>query len=737
MAGNNDIRQRIVLEGEQQYKQALKDAQRNLKTLRSELKAETAEMGRNATEAQKNEARLKNLKKQIEEQEKVVKTYREALEEVKKKYGDNEDAVAKWEQKLNDARTSLANMKNELDGVDQGFKGINTDAAAATVATKSVADSISNLASVGDSIASSLEGIFTGMVSRIKDAVTQVWAIIADTAAKANNWTDLAGIYNSSTGKIQQWYNAFGATGGEGKFNEFVSFTSKLAAGGESQWKKIAENFGISRENYEDDMQYAWDVLAAVYDYREKNGQKAYEAAMSRAGLGKKGESVGWMISNWAGLSQNMQSFEESGYNMGEDAIDVFNNIELKIFEIDQKWDALKSKIVEPFAPIVLAIQANVTGVMDGISEYLAADTEGEKQAALAKIRTNIEDLFTKVAELIRECIHILTDVGTELQGSEDPMTAAIGDVMVSLAGALQWMVDNADAVKTAFKTIFGTWLIAKLAAVGGKIASIVTNIKTIQAFSAVGSGTSVASTGGTIATSIGAKVTGLSAAVKGFLTAGGGASMLAPLGVLAAGILPSVLANNWDIGNINARQSERLANASNMGYSGWWLESMANALGLNGTGMQSDYASQEALLKGLGTRGVVEKGQLLSALGGRYSGGNNAAAELMDYWATGGEGWDPWRVTQLAETVADAYPAIASMSQVTESLPDAGWWTNQTNTNDALREASERTNSVLSSLPDDVAKAMSGVKVVMDKEEVGRLVAPVVNQQMASQVAY
>ena len=108
-----------------------------------------------------------------------------------------------------------------------------------------------------------------------------------------------------------------------------------------------------------------------------------------------------------------------------------------------------------------------------------------------------------------------------------------------------------------------------------------------------------------------------------------------------------------------------------------------------------------------------------------------------MDYWATGGEGWDPWRVTQLAETVADAYPAIASMSQVTESLPDAGWWTNQTNTNDALREASEKTSSVLSSLPDDVAKAMSGVKVVMDKEEVGRLVAPVVNQQLASHVAY
>ena len=55
----NDIKQKIVLEGEQQYKNAIKDAQRNLKTLRSELKAETAELGANATAQEKNAAKIK------------------------------------------------------------------------------------------------------------------------------------------------------------------------------------------------------------------------------------------------------------------------------------------------------------------------------------------------------------------------------------------------------------------------------------------------------------------------------------------------------------------------------------------------------------------------------------------------------------------------------------------------------------------------------------------------------
>ena len=749
MAGSNEIRQKIVLDGASDYKKSLQDAQRSLKTLRSELKAETAEMGRNATEAQKNEAKVKSLKKQIAEQEKIVKTYREALAEVKEKYGDNAEAVAKWEQKLNDARTSLANMKNELDGVGQGFKGMQQDANSAVVASKSVADSISNLSSVAEGISSSLEGIFTGMVSHIKDAVVQVWGIIADTAAKANNWTDLAGIYNSSTGKIQEWYNAFGATGGEGKFNDFVSFTSKLAAGGEKQWKLIAENFGISRENYEDDMQYAWDVIASIADYRAKNGQKAYEMAMTNAGLGKKEASVGWMISNWEGLNDNRQSFAESGYNMGEDSIDVFNSIQLKIYEINQKWDALKSKIMEPFAPIVLDIMTNVSGVMDGISEYFAAETEGEKEAALQKIRKNIEDLFTKLGELIRDCIHIISDVGLELQKSDDPLAKAIGDIMVKLAEALQWMVDNADKVKAAFETIFGVWLVAKLATVAGKLSSILMQIQTIKAFSAINGGGGAVATAGDGGTTVAtAGSSGLLATLKSIWATGGGVDMLGPLGLLAAVYGGVELSNAQTAKDIDARTERRLAAAGTLtGTDAAWLEAMAAATGrlkdengeykktaFGGTSLMSDYDAQSTLLMGLGDRGSLEKAKVLGALTGRFSGGNAATDELLEYWATGasgvdstGKAWDPWRVTQLAETVADAYP----------NLPSADWWITQTKTDNALQETSEKTNSTLESLPGEVAKALGGVKVMMDKDEVGRLIAPVVNQQMASSVTY
>ena len=253
-----EIKQKITLEGEKQYNQAIREAQRNLKTLKSELKAETAELGKNATEQQKAETRAKSLKQQIAEQEKIVKTLREALKETKKEYGDNADVVQSWEQKLNGARTTLANMKNDLDSVGQSFGGVQANAAQATVATKSVADALGSIGSASDSVAGAIENIFTGMISAVTDAVEQLWDLISSTAAKANQWTDIAGYWDTDPQKIQQYARAVSASANS--FEDLQSAVSKIVLGGKG--KDITSLIGVSGENYKDQ----WDYAMAVMD---------------------------------------------------------------------------------------------------------------------------------------------------------------------------------------------------------------------------------------------------------------------------------------------------------------------------------------------------------------------------------------------------------------------------------------------------------------------------------------
>ena len=488
MAGKQ-IKQEIVLSGEKQYNAAIKEAQRNLKTLQTALKAETAELGKNATEQQKNEAKVKSLKQQIKEQEKVVQTLREALEQAKEEYGDNADVVAKWEQKLNNARTSLANMKNDLEGVGSGFQTVSTDAAAATVATKSVADALGNIGSAGESVSSAIENIFSGMIDTVTGAVEQLWDLISATAAKANNWTDIAGYWGTDAQTIQQYARAVGASANS--FDDLQGAVSKIVLGGKG--KTIAELVGISDVNYVNEWDYAMAVMNQLYRMSTsgQNMTPIYEQIFGE----KKSTKVMDLINDWGTIQEMLPQFNgnTSGYGMSDEELGTMNALWVLINKIDTKWQAIKENFAGGFGQVSLDLLVNVEGTLDGIADYLNATDDAGKQAALDKIRTNVEDFFTKLGQIIQECIGILRDVGSDLQGSDDPLTSAIGDILVSLANSLQWMVDNADKVKTAFETIFGIWLLAKLGAVAGKLSSILLQIEAVKAFKGVSAATGAA----------------------------------------------------------------------------------------------------------------------------------------------------------------------------------------------------------------------------------------------------
>ena len=481
MAGKQ-IKQEIVLNGEKQYNAAIKEAQRNLKTLQSALKAETAELGKNATEQQKNEAKVKSLKEQIKEQEKIVQTLREALAQAREEYGDNGAEVARWEQRLNNARTTLANMKNDLSGVGDGFKAVNTDAAAATVATKSMADTLGSLGSAGESVSDAIENIFSGMIDAVTGAVTELWDLISETAAKANNWTDIAGYWGTDAQTIQQYARAVSASANS--FDDLQSAVSRIVMGGKG--KTIAELVGISDVNYSNEWDYAMAVMDQLSRLSEAGQDMTpiYEQIFGE----RRGTKIMDLVNDWETIQELLPQFNgnESGYGMSDEELGVMNDLWVEINKIEDKWEGIKENIAGGFGRVSMDLLVNVEGTLDGIADYLNAKDDAGKQAALDKIRRNVEEFFEKLGEIIRDCIGILRDVGGDLQGSDDPLTSAIGDLLIKLSEGLQWMVDNADAVKGAFETIFGAWLIGQLAAVAGKLSGILMQIETIKAFKGI-----------------------------------------------------------------------------------------------------------------------------------------------------------------------------------------------------------------------------------------------------------
>ncbi|MDR4971618.1 phage tail tape measure protein [Bacillus toyonensis] len=89
------------------------------KRLTSAFKLQNAELGQNASEADKLELAQKQLRQQMEMTDRVVHNLEQQLSAAKRVYGENSTEVQQLETKLNQAKTTLKQFENSLHSVGQ------------------------------------------------------------------------------------------------------------------------------------------------------------------------------------------------------------------------------------------------------------------------------------------------------------------------------------------------------------------------------------------------------------------------------------------------------------------------------------------------------------------------------------------------------------------------------------------------------------------------------------------
>lgn len=536
MPSENEIKNKIVLEGEKEYSGALKEAMRNLRTLRSELKAETAELGRNATEQQKAEVRAKSLKKQIAEQEKIVRTCQSALDEVRKKYADNAEAIAKYETKLNSARTYLANMRNELEGLGDAFSDAGQEAGQSMVETRSFAESIQSLGDAAGAVSTAIEGVFSGMIRTVKDAVSDVWGSMTELAGRANAWLDLAGYWNTSAEEIQKWYHSVEGT--SNKFEDLNNAVTRIVMGDQ---KKIAEATGVSSAAYEDQWQYAMAVMDAL----SKMDYKSRVDAMGEVFGERRATKVMDLINEWDKILAKRERFDAGtgGLGMTAEQMDNMAAIAEQVAEIEETWAAFKDSFIAGVAgKLTLELGGNAQGMLDALIGFMNAGSEKDRERALKDLEENMTQFFTRLGEAIEAAAQALKDVGGEMQESENGTIRAIGSVLEGLSDVLGWFADenNISAVVKGFGALAGVWGGAKMIQAVSTLASLGANLRIIRSggglMGALFGGGATAAAGG--AATAAASGGGLGAVLGGGLKAIGSAIAKAAPWLAGAAVL-------------------------------------------------------------------------------------------------------------------------------------------------------------------------------------------------------
>ena len=127
MAVKREIRTTLVLDGENEYKKALSEAQRGLRVLGSELKLASAEFETNGDKQAFLTAKSQTLRSEIAQQEEIVKSLEGAVKDAGEKYGETAKATDDYQIKLNSAKATLEKMRRELDATDREAQDLGRD----------------------------------------------------------------------------------------------------------------------------------------------------------------------------------------------------------------------------------------------------------------------------------------------------------------------------------------------------------------------------------------------------------------------------------------------------------------------------------------------------------------------------------------------------------------------------------------------------------------------------------
>ena len=119
-----DIGPKIGIDGEKEFRDALKSMGQQLKTLGTEMKAVTSAFDVDNDSQKKLAAQSDVLTRQLEIQEKRITEIQKALDYARANYAENSNEVQRWQQALNNATADLNNTKKQLGDLENGVDDV-------------------------------------------------------------------------------------------------------------------------------------------------------------------------------------------------------------------------------------------------------------------------------------------------------------------------------------------------------------------------------------------------------------------------------------------------------------------------------------------------------------------------------------------------------------------------------------------------------------------------------------
>lgn len=216
-----DIGPKIGIDGEKEFRDALKSMGQQLKTLGTEMKAVTSAFDVDNDSQKKLAAQSDVLTRQLEIQEQRITEIQKALDYAKANYAENSNEVQRWQQALNNATTDLNNTKKQLGDLENGVDDVGD----------AMDDAGKKTTTFGDIIKGSLAS--EAIINGVKAVASGIKALIGGAVESYGEYEQLVGgvetLFDTSAKKVQDYANSAYKTAGLSA-NQYMETVTSFSA---------------------------------------------------------------------------------------------------------------------------------------------------------------------------------------------------------------------------------------------------------------------------------------------------------------------------------------------------------------------------------------------------------------------------------------------------------------------------------------------------------------------------
>ena len=445
-----DVRARVALDGEKEFKAALSDISKGNQVLNSEMKKLQAQFKGNTESTEYLTAKGDLLQRQLNGQREKTELLRKQLLETAQAEGEASQKTMDLQIQLNNAETAETNLENAIEENEKALQGENKE----MVSLGDVADQLAGKLGVklpegakkaldgmkGMSVGSvAALGAITAAVAAAVKAVKALYETTVDVAADMDEVITQSVVHGLSTATVQEFQY----------MEELIDVPASTMM---SSLSKLTKSMASARNESSDTAQAFAELGVSIYD-SQGNLRDAedvwYEAIDALGGIeneternilatqlfGKSAEELNPIIAAGTDtIREHAAAAHEMGFVLGEEDVQALAALDDAVQKNELQWEALKKQLSAQFAPSAKEALESFTNLTKTAGEMLVNSHLIENLGSIITAVSGLIDLGADLVWALPGWMNPLQQVSNAFRGLAI-VVATVVDAMKVLIG--------------------------------------------------------------------------------------------------------------------------------------------------------------------------------------------------------------------------------------------------------------------------------------------------------------